>query len=247
MKKNLLGFLCLVSLVLLTSCASHDNNSREYVYDEEEQLQAQEEQTVFNVIEKSFIYSEPKQGAVKLINQKATKALGETQYLEIDRSCKVIILEELEEWAKIQVVDPTWLKDSHIGWVKKDCIKLVVEDVSKEELVYEENKDYQILYTKTMGVTDNVHVYLLKKTTDEQELSSIAKYIKNQHGGKCNVNLYDSSDIVPLIEKYPIKGQEYVKLADHYLYMLGFDGTEMYYPFKDELYKQYGGKKPLKR
>lgn len=247
MKIKILAGIALILPFIFFSCGSNSKNSSETTLNHFESIDSEPEPIVYEVQSKSTLYAEPKQGSVKLINQKATEALGKTQYLEIDPSCRIVILEESQDWAKIQVVDPSLLKDSHIGWVKKDCIKIDIEESDTEEPVYEENKDYQVLYTKTMGVTDNIHVYLLKKTTDEKELASIAKYIKKQHGGKCNVNLYDSSDIVPLIDKYPIKGQEYVKLADHFLYMLSFDGTGMYYPFKDELYKQYGGKKPIKR
>ena len=103
-------------------------------------------------------------------------------------------------------------------------------------------------------VKDNkLNVIVDSKLTNREFLSSfkdrlekLANYIKREKSPQenCNINIYDSKDIVHLIEKYPIKGQEYVDVADHYVYMLTFDGMGWYYPLKDALYIEYGGKKP---
>ena len=57
------------------------------------------------------------------MNEKATAALGSTQYLTIDNSTTV--KEECNEsgWSNVGVTDPEWLKDSHIGWVPSKTLR----------------------------------------------------------------------------------------------------------------------------
>lgn len=202
---------------------------------------------IFDVIKNSDLYSEPNDKSNKLINQKATKALGEVHYLSIDKSCKVIIKESNGDWSKIQVVEPDWLITTHIGWVKNNVLKYPkneIEDLTK----YAENHDFQILFSKNVGGTTNYHILLLWEKFDENKLEKLAKFIKREKSPKnsCNISIYDSKDIVSLIDVYPLKGKDYVKFADHFVYMLSFDGMTMYYPYKDALYKEYGGKKPIR-
>lgn len=42
--------------------------------------------------------------------------------------------------------------------------------------------------------------------------------------------------------KYPLRGEEYIKVADVFVYSLAFDGTYSFYPFQDIQYKEFGGK-----
>lgn len=236
-----------VVALIAISCgnnSSSNNNSSSMAV----QTQPEPAPVICQVLRSSELFAEPKDGAEKLINQKSTQLLGEVDYLSIDRSCKVKILEEQDGWVKIQVTEPDWLTSSHIGWVKRNIVAMPSE-IKEDTSVYEENKDYQVMYEKTIGTMLNVHVLLLAKTTEEEKLESITKYIKKTKYGNvsCNINIYDSKDIVPLIEKYPIEGQDYVKLADHFLYCLNFDGSSMYYPYKDVQYKEYGGKNPIER
>ena len=236
-----------VVALIAISCgnnSSSNNNSSSIAV----QTQPEPAPVICQVLRSSELFAEPKDGAEKLINQKSTQLLGEVDYLSIDKSCKVKILEEQDGWVKIQVTEPDWLTSSHIGWVKRNIVAMPSE-IKEDTSVYEENKDYQVIYEKTIGTMLNVHVLLLAKTTEEEKLESITKYIKKMKYGNvsCNINIYDSKDIVPLIEKYPIEGQDYVKLADHFLYCLNFDGSSMYYPYKDVQYKEYGGKNPIER
>ena len=202
---------------------------------------------IYNVAKESDLYAEPNEKSSKLINQKATNIFGEVHYLSIDNSCKVKIIETNADWSKIQVVDPYWLKETHIGWVKTDVIK-VVTDNHKDEYNYQENKDYQILYSKKNGQVTNHHILTLWKDFDETKLEQLANCIKEGKfsSSSCNIYIYDSKDIINSIDKYPLKGKEYVNFADHFVFMLSFDGMTMYYPYKDVLYKEYGGKNPIR-
>lgn len=236
------------AMVVLMVASCGNNNSSNTNSSTSFDVQSQPAPVICQVLGSSSLYAEPKDGAEKLINKKSTELLGEVDYLSIDKSCKVKILEEQDGWVKIQVTEPDWLTSSHIGWVKRNIVAMPSE-IKEDTSVYEENKDYQVMYEKTIGTMLNVHVLLLAKTTEEEKLESITKYIKKTKYGNvsCNINIYDSKDIVPLIEKYPIEGQDYVKLADHFLYCLNFDGSSMYYPYKDVQYKEYGGKNPIER
>jgi hypothetical protein len=244
MKKSL--YFLFTSIFIIIGCNSgHNPNHTSLVNSTESTQNTENVKVVYNVLQSSDLYSEPNEAATKLINQKATKALGEVHYLSIDKTCKVVVLDSNNNWSKIQVVEPDWLNESHIGWVETKILQHP-DDVEKDLTTYEENKDYQVLYSKYVGTTNNLYILLLWKDFDEDRLEKLANYIKREKSPQenCNINIYDSKDIVHLIEKYPIKGQEYVDVADHYVYMLTFDGMGWYYPLKDALYIEYGGKKP---
>lgn len=54
----------------------------------------------------------------KIVNQKATNVLGSTHYLTVDYSCVVEEKEISDKWSRIIVVDPSWLTESHKGWIE---------------------------------------------------------------------------------------------------------------------------------
>lgn len=57
----------------------------------------------------------------KIINQKATKILGETHYQSIDTSTRVRVQCIEGTWAKVQIVEPDYLQDQ-IGWVERSVL-----------------------------------------------------------------------------------------------------------------------------
>jgi hypothetical protein len=67
----------------------------------------------------------------KIINQKATEIMHNTQYATVDYSCKVREDESKDGWSKIVVVVPDWLSISHKGWIESKYI------IKKEEQVAE--------------------------------------------------------------------------------------------------------------
>ena len=77
----------------------------------------------FDVIRPSELRSGPGTEYERIINQKATDALGEVHYLSVDTSVTVTILKSEGEWAEIQVIQPEHLRDSHRGWVQSDVVK----------------------------------------------------------------------------------------------------------------------------
>lgn len=222
---------------------SYNKNDKGNSYVEE----IKKEQKIYNVLKKTDLYSKPNKKSERLINQKATELTGEVYYLSIDKSCKVKVLDTNGKWIKVHVVEPNWLSSSHIGWVCADVIQDSQNKI-EENCNYKENEDYQILYSKKQGRVINFHILLLWKEFDENKLEKLTKCIKLEKSpnSNCNISIYDSKEIVNLIEKYPLEGKDYVKLADHFVYNLSFDGMTMYYPLKDVLYKKYGGKKPIR-
>ncbi len=73
----------------------------------------------YNVVgSRTAIRHEPSANAPKLVNQKATRILEGTHYVNIDDTA--VVFEECTKggWSWIRVVEPDWLQDSHRGWVE---------------------------------------------------------------------------------------------------------------------------------
>jgi len=180
----------------------------------------------------------------KLINLKATEALGETNYATVDYSVKVLILETNSDWSKIKVVDPEWLSNTHIGWIPtKNILKTNIDNEAVLENL--NPKDYEIIKTNHNSTVQNFHVLIKLKGFDKESVFLFVKRFRNEHCTmNCNVLVYDSKSILPLIDKNPLEGKDYTNLADHFISMSSFDAVNVksWYPFQDFLYKDYGGK-----
>ena len=70
-----------------------------------------------------YLLARPESGAEKKINNKATSALGETQYLSIDNSTRVFVecLLPSSNYAYVRVVNPDFLHE-HRGWVNASAL-----------------------------------------------------------------------------------------------------------------------------
>lgn len=180
----------------------------------------------------------------KLINVKASEALGKTDYITVDYSVKVIIQETNGDWSKIKVVVPDWLSNTHIGWIPTKCI-LKTNTEGEAELKNLDSKDYEIIKTDHNSTVQNFHVLIKQKGFDKESVFLFVKRFRNEHCTmNCNVLVYDSKSILPLIDKNPLVGKDYINLADHFISMSSFDAVNVksWYPFQDFLYKDYGGK-----
>ena len=230
------SFLYLSAALLLVSCGgrnqSQDTTQETAVVEEV----AEPAKTVFDVLGKSDIYAQPSDGD-KVLNQKATNALGETTYCSIDPSTTVKILEENGDWVKIQVVSPDWLSSSHIGWVKASLI----DRGEEQPIQLKEREDYKVLLTESKGNVTNYYIQNITCELDEVNLLKFAKALKAQFGDNCNIQIYEDASVKDLMTKYPLKGQEYIKVADKFVFELSFDGSSSFYPFQDIQYKEFGG------
>lgn len=227
-------------ILILVSCTNKQSNKENVVMDTAVESVVEEEspKTEFVVREESEIFQSPN-SQEKVLNQKATNALGETTYCEISRDCTVKILDTKDEWVKIQVVEPDWLSDSHIGWVKKYCIAI---DDESDQISVQENKDYEIMLKDSQGTVTNYYIKNITCKLNEPDLYAFSKAIQKQIGGNCNIYIYSSDKVKDLMTKYPLRGEEYLKVADVFVYSLAFDGTYSFYPFQDIQYKEFGGK-----
>lgn len=234
MKKYLLIF---TSCIFILASCKQGRKSTEYA--EIVSYERTETPQIFDVLKSSNLYSNPSESSSKLINEKATEALDSTIYMSIDNSCRVEIVEKEEGWYKVHVVSPNWLSSTHIGWVKSDVLANPNECVP--ELV--ENTDYKLIKENKMGRVRNLYFAYLKPF-DEVSILKIAKALKEKYseGGQMNIYIYDSTDNPELMDKYPLSNEEYLKVADHYIYMYDFNNSGWYYPFQDIKYKELGGK-----
>ncbi|GLU57326.1 hypothetical protein Dfri01_67870 [Dyadobacter frigoris] len=112
--KNL--FLAIVYTWLLISCSGNNQQKVESGITSEENHPTEKLYGISK--DEVFLLTGPDIKAAKIINQKATEALHETHYISVDKSVKVAILEKQNGWVKVQVIDPDWLKNTHIGWLE---------------------------------------------------------------------------------------------------------------------------------
>lgn len=65
----------------------------------------------------------PSASGTKLVNEKATRVLGRTMYLQIDNSTTVLEECTQGDWSRVRVQEPDWLRNSHIGWVETRSLR----------------------------------------------------------------------------------------------------------------------------
>lgn len=73
------------------------------------------------------IHEAPGKDAPRIVNEKATKALGKTFYQSVDSSTSVRRLCVQSDWTEIQVVSPDWLTHVH-GWVHSKALRQIETD-----------------------------------------------------------------------------------------------------------------------
>ncbi|MFD2935484.1 hypothetical protein [Spirosoma flavum] len=198
-----------------------------------------------------IIHVGPSESSPKLVNQKATEAMHKTHYCEVDYSVKVEVLETKGKWSRINVVEPDWLAATHFGWIPSKYILGGLQDAGPVAKLNPE--EFEIIKTKHNSAVENYYVLLKRKKFDEKSVHEFVKSFRQQFcPTNCNVNVYDSNMVLPLLDVYPLPQKDYIKVADHYISMSTFDAPEVrdWYPYQDFQYGQYGGrnwkKKPIK-
>lgn len=78
----------------------------------------------YDILGSTVLRSGPGENFEKKINKKATEMIGKKEYLSIDESTTVRVLKVEKGWAEIQVEEPEWLRESHIGWIRINKIRL---------------------------------------------------------------------------------------------------------------------------
>jgi hypothetical protein len=234
-----------LSVILISSCSLNTNTKNVDDNTQSTNTVEQPSSKIFGINGEDIpIRTAPEKNSKKLVNEKATKALGEIQYCEVDYSVRVEVLETKDNWTKIKVVEPEWLSETHKGWIPSKYI-MGKNDEEKQSLGKLDPKEYEIMKTEHKPVVQNFHVLLKHPNFDKNYVYQFIKQFRKENCTmNCNVYVYDTKSILPLVDIYPLTGKDYIKLADHFVSMSTFDATEVrdWYPYQDFKYKEYGGK-----
>lgn len=129
----------------------------------------------------------------KLINEKVSGLINEIHYANVDGSTKIKLLNLKNGWAKVQVVEPEWLKETHIGWIP---IKHVVEKQLNEILFEEINKNFLIYLLESIKNKELIEKELNKLYffEDANGIYKFQEKIKNK--GIHVIDIVEFSDLV---------------------------------------------------
>lgn len=103
---------------------------------------------------------------------------------------------------------------------------------------------YEILDIEVRPSVRNFYVLLKGIPIQKDSLLTFVNEFRDLYCAvDCNISIYDDTAVKSIMKKYPIEGEEYIKLADHFVAYSEFEikDVEMY-PFQDSVYKKYGGK-----
>lgn len=167
--------------------------------------------------------------------------MGETQYMQVDYTCTISIVEEKNGWAKIIVVEPSHLSASHYGWIP---LENIIKNSSQIPNVDLSKLKYEIISTTENKISKNYNIYLNTQNLSKDEISSFVKQFRDGNCFNCTISIFDTKSIKDLIDVYPLSKNQYLKFADHFVAWSTFDAPKMvsFYPFKDSKYEEYGGK-----
>lgn len=233
-----LSFVFILFSSFLMSCQNNTKTERDVSNIREEK------QNYYKLIgENIIIYTGPGESFDKLINKKATEIIGETQYCNADHTFLVEIVEQKGEWTNIRTIQPEHLRSTYNGWIQTKYIKMDNKpDVIKEL----DTLSYEILKEVKMPAVTNYHILIKQNDFNkEKAIDFIKSFRKFKCKGNSNVNLYNSKEILPLIDKYTnLQDSQYLIFADHYMASSSFDAPESvwWYPYQDIKYKELGGK-----
>ncbi len=104
---------------------------------------------------------------------------------------------------------------------------------------------YEIINLKTTPVVSNYYVLIKFSDKSKERVNEFLEKFRRQYCvNKCNISIYDTKDILPLINKYPLDKQEYIQIAEHLIASTSFDSPDvvLWYPYQDSQYEEYGGK-----
>jgi hypothetical protein len=102
---------------------------------------------------------------------------------------------------------------------------------------------FEILEEEVLPAVTNYYI-LYKGTINKDSVSKFVHDFRDTHYSKSNINIVDTKKIYPLIKEYPLKGEKYIKVADHFIAQSSFDcpSDVWWYPYQDIQYKEFGGK-----
>ena len=97
---------------------------------------------------------------------------------------------------------------------------------------------FEIIEKEVLPAITNYYI-LYKKALNKD---SVTKFIHDFRS--VYINIIDTKKIYPLIKEYLLKGEKYIKVADHFIAQSSFDcpSDVWWYPYQDIQYKEFGGK-----
>ena len=109
--------------------------------------------------------------------------------------------------------------------------------------------EYEIIKTKEYPNVKNFYIFYSESNNVDTLFQLSQLFRKANCYGNCNISIYDSKDIIGLFGKYPLNDNEFIKVADRFLFMSPFDAPEqkLWYPFQDSEYEERGGKNRIKK
>ena len=148
-----------------------------------------------------------------------------------------IDLDKFEKWSKIILYELLNIRGGQLSLFERTPIFNKNLDTNHFEIL-EENKS---------KLVDNYYIYITPEELDKIELSDFVYMFRKHYSNreKSNIYIIDDRDIYPLIKKYPLVGEEYLCVADHFVAMSSFDIPDIIsmYPYQDFYYKELGGEK----
>ncbi|HEX8444389.1 MAG TPA: hypothetical protein VF631_12170 [Allosphingosinicella sp.] len=87
--------------------------------------------TIVSVRDSVDLRSGPSPTAAKLVNEKATEVMGETQFQTADNTTKLLEVCRKGKWAEVEMIEPEWLAGRR-GWVPVSSVRSIGEDSSGE-------------------------------------------------------------------------------------------------------------------
>jgi len=76
----------------------------------------------YDITKEAELREGPGENYAKKINQKASDVLKTIQYMSVDTSVTIKLLQVKDQWAEVQITQPEYLAATHRGWIPKDRI-----------------------------------------------------------------------------------------------------------------------------
>ncbi len=134
---------------------------------------------------------------------------------------------------------------------KKTSLEDKIENEYQEAIANLDSTKFEVLEEEFLPKVANYYL-LYKGVINKDSISRFVQNFRNVHCAPANIYLYDSKEIYPLCKQYPLEGNDYILVADHFISESSFDCPNeiWWYPYQDSLYKKYGGrnwkKEPIK-
>lgn len=139
----------------------------------------------------------------KIVNEKATKILGSTQYQSIDNSTTVQIQCTDGDWARVQIQTPDWLKE-HVGWVEHSALSAPlkpgeVREFTEADFSWDEDtskakpaiiKAVNRIHREDPRCKDSIYPSSVAKSDTESKAQKKSVYFVNCGDGAQSVNVY---------------------------------------------------------